>query len=69
MCDKKCFTKIEAQSALNHNKHSGKQYRKEQRMYYCEDCNAWHLTSREDLRDTVSVEIWEDKWEKFLNNE
>jgi hypothetical protein len=46
------FTKKEAETALRKNKHSRKKYRKECRAYYCASCNAWHLTSREDLKDT-----------------
>lgn len=55
MCNKKCFTKKEAQSALNHNSRPARdgnsqrgkrrhKYRREKRKYYCEECNAWHLT-------------------------
>ena len=48
-CDKKQFTKREAEGALNKAKIHPKQegYRKECRMYHCPECNMWHLTSKE----------------------
>lgn len=48
-CDKKQFTKLEAEGALKQARHHRKQekYRKECRMYHCPDCNMWHLTSKE----------------------
>lgn len=43
MCQKKQYTKVEAQGALNvmlanHSASTG-------RVYECEECNAWHVTS------------------------
>jgi len=48
MCDKRKFTKKEAQTALNFLKGMrGKKARKEKRYYHCPDCNFWHLTKKE----------------------
>ena len=47
-CEKKQFTKKEAEEALKRNKKSSKQYRKECRSYQCPECNMWHLTSRKN---------------------
>ena len=50
MCDKKQFSKREAQGALNRNRHikskKGQKRRKEVRFYHCPECNMWHLTSK-----------------------
>lgn len=46
-CVRVSYTKKECKAILRHNKKHPKQYRKEIRMYYCEICNAWHLTSKE----------------------
>lgn len=52
-CRKKRFSKEQAdkirikcyyQSHILNNKN-----RKEQRCYFCEQCNAWHLTSKPEL--------------------
>lgn len=46
-CNKQQFSKRQAMEVLNYcKKNRGKQYRKEERAYYCPDCNAWHLTKR-----------------------
>jgi hypothetical protein len=47
MCKKKKFDKIGAKIALAMALNGGKKYRREKRIYYCGDCNAWHLTSKE----------------------
>lgn len=50
MCDKRQFSKREAEGALNRNKNiKGKKVwkrRKEVRCYHCPECNTWHLTSK-----------------------
>lgn len=46
-CTKRKLTKIEAEYALDSiakNKNKGK--RTEHRYYFCEQCNAYHLTSK-----------------------
>jgi hypothetical protein len=47
MCGKLKLTKREAQHAIKKAGKNRKQYRREKRFYYCEMCNAWHLTSQE----------------------
>ena len=51
-CHKKPFTHLEAMYALEainlqHQWGDGKN-RRECRMYYCDECKAWHLTSKGD---------------------
>jgi len=68
MCNKECFRKRDAEIALKKVHKSSKNYRKECRTYYCEKCNAWHLTSKE-LNTPVEFELLEkQRWEKLLNN-
>ena len=68
MCDKKCFTKKEAESALNHvNKRN--RWRRETRTYYCEEHGSWHLTSHELIDYTIPVNInlkYKKKWNKIM---
>lgn len=69
VCSKKIFTKTEAQSALNFNRHTNKSYRKENRLYYCAECNGWHLTSKERTPFTPQYDLkFENKWHQLLNN-
>lgn len=68
MCNKICYSKKEAQSALNQVKHSRfrDKHRRECRYYYCKVCNAWHLTSHEDT-ETLNIPIkFVKKWKKML---
>lgn len=70
MCDKRNFSKQEAEYILKKNKKSSKQYRKECRDYYCEYCNSWHLTSEE--KKTVEEQIHLSllgKWKKILKKQ
>lgn len=51
-CNKKKFTKFEAmlylaQASMNYKKRKGRSKRRECRYYYCKQCNAYHLTSKE----------------------
>lgn len=47
MCKKRRFDKIGAMMALANNDRRKKlAQRKERRMYFCRECNAYHLTSR-----------------------
>lgn len=66
MCSKRCFSKKEASNALKdiqrHYQH--RQHRKEKRIYYCDVCNCWHLSSKELI---VNVEFTPMKeWEDIL---
>ncbi len=71
MCNKLPFTKRDAETALKWNKKSSKQYRKEVRHYYCEEHNAWHLTSKEyapsEEMGDLELILEKDRWEKLLN--
>ncbi len=71
-CNKKQFTKIEAEKALKRNKKSSKQYRKEVRYYYCGECNSHHLTSKKlvDDEDLLEIELTNiDRWKQLFQNE
>ena len=51
-CTKRKFSKFEAmlflaQASMNRKRRKGKSRRKECRYYYCKQCNAYHLTSKE----------------------
>ena len=66
--EKVCFTKRQARQVLN-NIDYRKQYRKESRMYYCDYCNAWHLTSK-PLGSTKEYNIklkLKNKFKKYLS--
>ncbi len=73
------MTKVEAQTFLNMVKRYLKHYkrRRERRAYYCEQCNAWHVTSLEEEeyvqeRTIHPIEGWQnrpdlqERWEKLL---
>ncbi len=70
MCNKERYDKKSALSALNHcRKERGKKYRNECRIYYCELCNAHHLTSMEEYneREIIPLDelIYKDEWLKL----
>lgn len=46
-CGKVCFSKKEAQTTLNYTKHTKEKHKLPIRMYYCDKCNSYHLTSQE----------------------
>lgn len=69
-CNKQKYDKKSAITALNYcKKHKNKQYKKECRYYYCEDCGFYHLTSREEYEEPVKLElkdlIFKDLWVKL----
>lgn len=68
MCDgsKIAFTKKEAEAILKAARNSYDQRRKECRIYYCADCNAWHLTSKEQGANVVTPARLKFK-KKWLN--
>jgi hypothetical protein len=69
-CNKKKFSKNEAIWALKRKGKSSKNYRREIRYYFCEECQAHHLSSKEDKEDTINIEVTLiDKWTKLLNHE
>lgn len=71
ICGKKIFTKREAEAILKKKGRSRKRGKKEKRMYYCEPCNGWHLTSQEEEPKLVQNNIskkFKKQWEKLLKN-
>jgi hypothetical protein len=65
-CDKKCFTKKEADIVIEKAK-KGASYRKEKRKYFCHDCNCWHLTKRDYLPEQQTTHLTRFKdWLKLL---
>lgn len=71
-CGKKVLTKREAEGALNKAKSHKRKYRREKRMYYCEKCKGWHLSSKEEWpEEPLKVEILEPFFAKYMdkNNE
>lgn len=68
-CQKKSFTKKEAEYVVSNNVRSAKQYRKECRIYYCDIHNAWHLSSQE-IDEIINIEItYKNQWEKLLKHD
>lgn len=69
MCKKVQFSKKEAQTALNERLHKGKKWSREKRIYYCGECNAWHLTSKKEYEEPIKLEIkdlkYANKWKKL----
>jgi hypothetical protein len=68
MCGKSCLTKKEAQHAIKKVGKTNRQYRREKRFYYCNLCNAWHLTSHEytpNGQEDVKLHYFK-KWVKIL---
>ena len=71
MCNKNCYTKKEALSALNFAKSNrAKKYRNECRIYQCPDreCNnMYHLTSKEQYDEIEEVPLkLKDEWDKLI---
>lgn len=68
-CGKVCFTKKESENALKFKLKKGRQHSREKRNYYCEECNAWHLTSMEEFEPEITeVELkFEQKWKNLID--
>ena len=74
MCKKVKLTKKEANAFLKEVKKWRNSYRKEKRSYYCEECQAWHTTSKDFIEEFERVEEISDptyleQWNKLLNND
>lgn len=71
MCNKVILSKEEARLFLKHNEKPKFKHRREKRMYFCEECEGWHTTSK-DLGDNVIQDLphllHEDRWNQLLNN-
>jgi hypothetical protein len=70
-CKKECFSKREAVGAISQNNrkkhHRERCWRKECRIYYCEEHNAWHLTSMEEyIKPILEPLIYKNKWKKMI---
>jgi len=66
-CVKVCFSKAEATGALKSKMRGAKQWRREKRIYYCEEHNAWHLTSMDSGTKVVNIKLtFADRFLKFL---
>lgn len=70
-CEKKKFTKREAQKALNEVKRWNKPYKREQRIYRCPypECGSmYHLTSKPEDSAFAPAEIkFASKWKSLIN--
>lgn len=67
VCSKQQFDKKSAKSVLNHCK---KEHRKECRIYECEICGHWHLTSLEEYEPPTPIELqFNDRWDKLKKGE
>lgn len=71
-CNKQKYDKKSAISALNHcKKHRNKQYRKECRYYFCDECNSYHLTSEEEHSERMYLKeedlIFKSRWEYLMD--
>jgi hypothetical protein len=71
MCNKVKLSKEEARLFLKHNQEVKFKHRREKRMYFCEECEAWHTTSK-DLDEHIVQDIPnllnQDRWVQLLQN-
>lgn len=65
-CSKEKFDKKSAKTVLNHCK---KEHRPECRIYFCEECVAWHLTSEPEYEERLYLKeedlVFKSLWEKL----
>lgn len=70
-CPKIPFAKSDAEIVLKKAQQSRSNKRKECRIYQCEKCNMWHLTSK-GIEDEKPLENYrvvnKDKWQELLTN-
>lgn len=52
-CKKITLTKQKAHDALEYIKKNRHKWQREQRIYFCDLCNGWHLTSLLEYREGV----------------
>lgn len=68
-CQKKCYDLKTAKTVLNERKEKGKKWSREKRIYFCEECQAHHLTSEEEHSERVYLKeedlIFCRLWEKL----
>jgi hypothetical protein len=66
-CRKQQFDKKTAKSVLNHCK---KEHRSECRIYECQICHKWHLTSLEEYEPPIAIDLqFNDRWDKLKKGE
>jgi hypothetical protein len=66
VCNKQKYDKKSALTILNLAKKHPKKYRKEKRYYWCEQCQAHHVTSWEDYEEREEIDlIYKEEWEKI----
>tara|TARA_R110000868_G_scaffold179968_4_gene420467 strand:+ start:2650 stop:2865 length:216 start_codon:yes stop_codon:yes gene_type:complete len=67
-CKKECYDKKTAKTILNQRL---KEHKGERRIYFHEECNAWHLTSQEEYDEVVQLKekdlVYKEKWLKLKN--
>jgi hypothetical protein len=73
MCSKLKLSKKDAQLFLKSCETYKNAYRREKRAYYCEECNAWHTTSRDIEQELSKIEDITDptylqEWERLLRH-
>jgi len=66
MCRKECYDKKTAKTILNQRK---REHKGEVRIYFHEECNAWHLTSQEEYEEIIQLKeedlVYKEKWLKL----
>ena len=66
-CNKKCFTPHQAEAALEKAAKSKSERRNEIRMYRCNICDCFHLSSKEKRGDITEIILVHKKdFKKFL---
>lgn len=70
MCSKEKFDLKTAKTVVNHAKNQHKKWRRETRYYFCEICNAHHVTSKNDWEEPIRLNLedlkYKDKWLELL---
>ena len=69
-CHKQKYDKKTATTILNERKNKGKKWSREKRIYFCEKCQFYHLTSEEEYTERVYLNeeelVFKDKWKKLM---
>lgn len=72
MCSKEKFDLKSAKTVINHAKNQHKKWRREVRYYFCDYCNCYHVTSKEEYEPPVKLNLEElkyaEKWKTLLEN-
>lgn len=69
-CNKNKYDKKTASTILNDRKKKGKKWSREVRYYFCEECQAHHLTSKEEWEEPIKLEldelVYKEKWKELM---